>query len=73
MFSTKQKQDLEKKHVVHFPRRTLNENENQITNIKQSNDKLTNTFNEIKNKNKPKELLNVNENCPFGPTSTRET
>jgi hypothetical protein len=30
MFSTKQKQDLERKHVVHFPRRTLNENENQI-------------------------------------------
>jgi len=30
-------------------------------------------FNEIKNKNEPKELLNANENCPFGPTSTRET
>jgi hypothetical protein len=26
-----------------------------------------------KNKNKPKELLNANENCPFGSTSTRET
>jgi hypothetical protein len=26
-----------------------------------------------KKKNKPKELLNANENCPFGPTSTRET
>jgi hypothetical protein len=26
-----------------------------------------------KTKKKPKELLNANENCPFGPTNTRET
>jgi hypothetical protein len=37
---------------------------NQITQSK--------TFNVSKNKNKPKELLNANENCPFEPTSTRE-
>jgi hypothetical protein len=32
----------------------------------------SNTFNGSKNKNKQKELLNANENCPFGSTSTRE-
>ena len=53
----KAKQDLERKLMVHFPRRTLNENENQITNIKQSNDNPTKTFNESKNKSKPRSCL----------------
>jgi hypothetical protein len=45
--------------------------ENQFIKTQQTTQ--SNTFNESKNKNKPKELLNANENCPFGPTSTRET
>jgi len=59
--------------MVHFPRRILiKRKENQ--NYKDPNQTTqSNTFNESKNKNKPKELLNVNENCSLGPTHTRET
>ena len=54
MFLKRQKQTLERKLVVHFPRRTLI-NEKIKSNRQQSNnDNPTKTFNESKNKNKPK-------------------
>jgi hypothetical protein len=54
MFSQKEKRKLERKHAVHFPRKTLNNekrkpNKNQLKQTTQSN-----TFNESKNKSKPK-------------------
>jgi hypothetical protein len=62
----KAKTKLERKQVVHFPRRTL------ITEKRKSNDQYqtinynsTKTFNESKNNKQTKEFLNVNENCPF--------
>jgi hypothetical protein len=45
----------------------------EIQDIKiQSNNSIQN-FQCKQKQNKPKELLNANENCPFEPTSTRET
>jgi hypothetical protein len=65
----KAKTKLERKHVVHFPRRTL------ITEKRKSNHQYqtinynsTKTFNESKNNKQTKEFLNVNENCPLEPT-----
>jgi hypothetical protein len=55
MFSTKQKQNLERKHVVHFPRRTLmNEKRKSNHQYQTNNDNPTKTFNESKNKSKPR-------------------
>jgi hypothetical protein len=69
MFATKAKTTLERKQMVHFPRRTqIIEKENKIVNIKQSNDNPTKTFNDSKNTKQTKEFLNMNENCPFETT-----
>ena len=59
--------------MVHFPRRTLIKEKRKPKYKDPNQTTQSNTFNKSKNKNKPKELLNANENCPFGPTSTRET
>jgi hypothetical protein len=65
--------DLERKHAVHFPRRTRM-NEKRKPKYRYPNEQPNPILSmKVKTKNKPKELLNVNENCPFGPTSTRET
>jgi hypothetical protein len=72
MFQRKNK-NLERKHTVHFPRRTLMD-EKRKPKYKDPNKQPNSILSmKEKTKNKPKELLNVNENCPFGPTSTRET
>jgi hypothetical protein len=69
MFSKRQKQNLERKLVVHFPRRTLI-NEKRKSNHKDLNkNNPTNTFNESKNQKQTNEFLNANEKCSFEPTS----
>jgi hypothetical protein len=56
MFLKRQKQNLERKLVVHFPRRTLI-TEKRKSNHKDSNkNNPTKTFNESKNKKQTKEF-----------------
>jgi hypothetical protein len=65
----KTKKKLERKLVVHFPRRTLI-NEKRKSNHKDSNkNNPTKTFNESKNQKQTNEFLNANEKCSFEPPS----
>ena len=69
MFATKAKIKLERKQMVHFPRRTLMTEERKSNHQYQTiNDNLTKTFNDSKNTKQTKKFLNANENCPFEPT-----
>jgi hypothetical protein len=62
----KSKTILERKQKFTFQEELkITEKENQIVNIKQSNDNPTKTFNDSKNTKQTKESLNTNENCPF--------
>jgi hypothetical protein len=65
----KQKQKLERKQMVHFPRRTLMKKKRKSNRQYQTiNDNPTKTFNDSKNTKQTKEFLNINENCPFETT-----
>jgi hypothetical protein len=66
MFATKAKTKLERKQMVHFPRRTLMTEKRKSNHQYQTiNDNPTKTFNDSKNTKQTKEFLNANENCPF--------
>jgi hypothetical protein len=66
MFATKAKTKLERKQMVHFPRRTLMSEKRKSNRQYQTiNDNPTKTFNDSKNTKQTKEFLNANENCPF--------
>jgi hypothetical protein len=54
MFSQKEKTKLERKHAVHFPRRTLNNEKRKPNNNQLKQTTQSNTFNESKNKSKRK-------------------
>jgi predicted nuclease of restriction endonuclease-like (RecB) superfamily len=69
MFSKRQKQNLERKLVVHFPRRTLI-NEKRKSNKKESTTSTQSILSmKVKTKSKLMSLLNANEKCSFEPTS----
>jgi hypothetical protein len=66
MFATKAKTKLERKPMIHFPRRTLiTEKRKSNHQYQKINDNPTKTFNDSKNTKQTKEFLNANENCPF--------
>jgi hypothetical protein len=68
----RQKQNLERKLVVHFPRRTLI-NEKRKSNHKETTITTQPTLSmKVKTKSKPMSLLNANEKCSFEPPSKRE-
>ena len=69
MFAPKAKTKLERKQMVHFPRRTLMTEKIKSNHQYQTiNDNPTKTFNDSKNTKQTKEFLNTNENCPFETT-----
>ena len=69
MFATKAKTKLERKQVVHFPRRTLMTEKRKSNRQYQTiNDNPTKTFNDGKNTKQTNEFLITNENCPFETT-----
>jgi hypothetical protein len=65
----KKKTKLERKQVVHFPRRTpMTEKRKSNHQYQTINDNPTKTFNDSKNTKQTKEFLNANGNCPFETT-----
>jgi hypothetical protein len=72
MFLQQAKTKLERKHAVHFPRRTLNDEKRKPKykdSIKQPNPILSM---KAKTKRKPKKLLNVNEKFVFSNQQVQE-
>jgi hypothetical protein len=54
VFAKAKKTKLERKHAFHFPRRTLNNEKRKSNHQSPNNDNPTKTFNESKNKSKPR-------------------